>query len=54
MIKTVLFGTLNLGHWNLFDIWCLGFGAYPKLIIKKVIHLHNPLAIINTLGNSHA
>ena len=53
MIKAVLLGILDVGHWNLFDIGCLGLGAYPKLIIKKVIHLHHLLTIMNDLRNSH-
>jgi hypothetical protein len=27
MTKTILFDVLNLVHWKLFVIWCLGFGA---------------------------
>jgi hypothetical protein len=23
-----LFGILNFGHWDLFEIWCLEFGIY--------------------------
>jgi hypothetical protein len=25
-----MFGSLNIGYWNLFGIWCLGFGACPQ------------------------
>ena len=25
--KIILFDILNFGHWSLFVIWCLGFGA---------------------------
>ena len=27
MTKTILFRILNLGHWDLFGIWCLEFGT---------------------------
>ncbi len=29
--QTTSFGVFNLGHWSLFVIWCLGFGAYDLL-----------------------
>jgi hypothetical protein len=37
MTKMILFGILNLAHWNLFVVWCLGFGAYlnDKLKVKS-------------------
>jgi hypothetical protein len=28
MTETNFFEISNLSHWNLFVIWCLGFGAY--------------------------
>jgi hypothetical protein len=28
MTKMVLFEILNLGNWDLFGIWCLGFGVW--------------------------
>ncbi len=27
MAETILFGFWKIGDWNLFVIWCLGFGA---------------------------
>jgi len=27
MTETILFGILDFGHWNLFVVWCLEFGA---------------------------
>jgi len=27
MTETILSEILNFGHWSLFGIWCLGFGA---------------------------
>jgi hypothetical protein len=27
MTETILFGILDFGHWSLFVVWCLEFGA---------------------------
>jgi len=35
MTKTISFTISNFAHWNLFVIWCLGFGAYTKYYHKK-------------------
>ncbi len=32
MIKTILVCDLGFGHWSLFVIWCLLFGASPDTI----------------------
>jgi hypothetical protein len=41
MVKTILFEILNLGYWDLFVIWCLGFGAYD-LVCFHHIRPHDP------------
>jgi len=39
MTKTILIEVSNFGHCNLFDIWCLDFGASFR---KKKIHYKWP------------
>ncbi len=34
MTETIMFGILNFGHWNLFGIWCLEFGAYESYCLQ--------------------
>ena len=36
MTKMILFGILNLTHWNLSVVWCLGFGAYLNYKLKII------------------
>ena len=36
MTKMILFGILNLAHWNLFVVWCLGFAAYLNDKLKII------------------
>jgi hypothetical protein len=44
----LVFVILNLDHWNLFGIWCLGFGIYKNwLKAYLVFKLKNYL---NSLG----
>ncbi len=31
MTETILSHILNFGHWSLFGIWCLVFGASPDM-----------------------
>ena len=35
-VKVYLFGILNLGHWDLFEIWLLELGIF-MIVIKQVI-----------------
>jgi len=32
-----MFGNLNFGHWNLFDIWILGFGILDVVVVDLKI-----------------
>jgi hypothetical protein len=36
MTKMILFKILNLGYWDLFVIWFLGFGAYILVGLRHI------------------
>ena len=41
MTETILFEISDLPHWDLFGIWCLGFGA-SFVVIEQELDRHQP------------
>jgi hypothetical protein len=38
MLTVNLFGILNLGHWDLFEFWCLEFVIYRTYLMLNLLY----------------
>ncbi len=41
MSQKVLFRISNFGHWELFGIWCLAFGAFHSVWFQYILFDHS-------------